>query len=837
MGILTKGQWRLHAVLAVIFGVVVVTSLYMTGRAPQEGTFPRTFQGVLIAHLVAGHVVLLLGAAFVLWHLPRALRTRNGRSILVGLGLTLLAVAAVLSGSALVQGGAADRAQVARIVHSLTALLVPFAYLLHRRLGAGKASPLPWLLAVGSAVACGLAAIGHPRTIAAVTQKSVPEIDPFVPWTDVPGAPRATDPFYPSSARTVSGNPAPDAAILLPEGEAPGVSNCRRCHADIAEQWESSAHRLSSFENPFYAVSVEALRKDPKDGVKRARWCAGCHDPAVMLTGRWEQPVERTETHSRAGLTCLACHAIEKLHDVGGNGGYFLRDDPTDPYIFAETALGVHDKLLQAYPAVHKRQMLKAELHRTSEFCSTCHKVSLEAAVNDYRWIRGQDEYDAWHSSGVNQARAATFYLPPDRKVCQDCHMPLEVARKGDLAAKNGFVKSHRFAAANSGLPFVRKDAEQLKLVESFLKGACRLDVFALANGSDVIAPLDSARPAGDFELHVVVRNKGVGHAFPGGTVDSNEVWLQVTAEDESGKKVLDDAGHVYKALFLDEKGGTIDKRNPQDIRAKVFARTIGPSKSDMARYHLALTGKTKVTARLFYRKFTKQYTDYAGTPEVPPVLVAERSLTLGEDSKVDIPLWERWNDYGVALLDQNDTRAAARAFEEVSRLAPSRPDGPRNLARTALQDGRVEEALEHLADSEKRAPGDAQSAFFWGEALARTNRLEDAASAYTRALERFPLDREARRGLAEVRWKQVDSPQSLLRARAAFLDVLAIDPEDRGAHYRRMLTYRDDPQMEAEARKAYERYRDDEEMKARVTEYLVSHADANRELQPLHVH
>jgi tetratricopeptide (TPR) repeat protein len=711
--------------------------------------------------------------------------------------------------------------------------VIPLLYLLHRRLGVEKPSVLPWLAALASAAACAMGALPPERALAVELRPSVPDKDPFIPWTRSPGAPLPSDPFFPSGVLTASGNLAPDAALL--------DQSCRRCHADIYEQWESSVHHLSSIENPFYAVAVEALRKDPDEGTKRARWCAGCHDPAVLLTGRWEQPIERTETHARAGLTCLACHAIERLRDVGGNGCYVLRDDPTDPYLFSDSALFVHDRLVRAYPEAHKRQMLDPALFRTGEFCSSCHKVSLEAAVNRYRWVRGQDEYDAWHASGVNHAKAATFYLPPVAKTCQDCHMPLEVAKKGDLAAKGGFVKSHRFAAANTALPFVRKDAEQRERVESFLQGACRVDIFALASGERTVAPLpgDAALVAsGTYELHVVVRNKGVGHAFPGGTVDSNEVWLEVEARDEAtGRALVQDSSHVYKALFLDATSHPIDRRNPQDIRATVFARTIGPGKSDMARYRIELAGRARVTARLHYRKFDRHYTDYAGTEPVPDTVIAQDSLVLGGEKKTDVPLWERWNDYGAALLDQNDTRGAALAFGAVSRLAPSRADGPRNLARTALQDGRIEEALGHLEQAEKRAPGDAQNAFFWGEALLRTGRLDDSIAAYERTLARFPLDRDARRGLAEARFKKAQTPAEIAAARAAFLDLLALDPEDRGAHYRRMLTYQGDAEKEAQARLAWERYRVDEEMKARVTDYLAAHPDANRELQPLHVH
>ena len=55
----------------------------------------------------------------------------------------------------------------------------------------------------------------------------------------------------------------------------------------------------------------------------------------------------------------------------------------------------LHDRLLYLDPAPHRNAFLKP-FHReqTAEFCSACHKVHLDVPVNNYRWIRGFNEYD-----------------------------------------------------------------------------------------------------------------------------------------------------------------------------------------------------------------------------------------------------------------------------------------------------------------------------------------------------------------------------------------------------------------------------------------------------------
>ena len=44
-------------------------------------------------------------------------------------------------------------------------------------------------------------------------------------------------------------------------------------------------------------------------------------------------------------------------------------------------------------------------LHRSAEFCGTCHKVHLPAELNGYKWLRGQNHYDSFLLSGVSGHR------------------------------------------------------------------------------------------------------------------------------------------------------------------------------------------------------------------------------------------------------------------------------------------------------------------------------------------------------------------------------------------------------------------------------------------------
>ncbi len=74
--------------------------------------------------------------------------------------------------------------------------------------------------------------------------------------------------------------------------------------------------------------------------------------------------------------------------------------------------------------------------------------------------------------------------------------MPPEPAVLGDLAAKSGQVRSHRFLAVNTALPFLRGDEDTIQRIETFLQDEkLRVDLFALRRGDgEVIYEADRSQ-------------------------------------------------------------------------------------------------------------------------------------------------------------------------------------------------------------------------------------------------------------------------------------------------------------------------------------------------------
>jgi len=473
--------------------------------------------------------------------------------------------------------------------------------------------------------------------------------------------------FFPSSVRTNTGHRLESDFFMKSDA-------CERCHSDIFKQWNSSAHHFSSFNNQWYRKSIEYMQD--VIGVKPSRWCAGCHDPALLFSGKFDTPVREiiNTPEAQAGLGCVMCHSVSKVHSSMGQADYTL-EYPTLAKLAANEnrlARALHDFLVYVNPEPHRRTFMKPFVREDNgEFCSGCHKVHLDTHVNNYRWIRGFNDYDNWQASGVSGLGARSFYYPPKSMRCVDCHMP--VVDSKDMGNVGGKIHSHRFPGANTALPTANKDKEQLDAVTQFLKnGILSVDIFGVspsrephedqkkstgalsgelattfavgeegessvapvtAEVSPLIAPLDRVQaevaPGETYRVDVVVRTRKIGHFFPGGTVDAFDVWLELEATDDAGRVIFSsgavtqdgkgpvDAGaHFYRSLQVDAHGNPIDKRNAWSTRSLVYVRLIPPGAADTVHYRLKVPadarGKIHLTTRLHYRKFAWFNTQFA---------------------------------------------------------------------------------------------------------------------------------------------------------------------------------------------------------------------------------
>src|SRR5580658_7608963 len=455
----------MNRTLSLLIGFLVVSAIYLY-------TFPQAnvlYAGVVLLHAFAGVVV----SVWLLFWLVRW--WRQGEPLL-RVGMVLLFLGAI-TGLVLIYTGALRTEWTLVYVH------IGVSFLGAGLIAAARMGARGWLprhatvrvaaVLVGLAV---LAPVARYLREARWNQHGRIENPVLPPLTMNGEGDGPSGPFFPSSAQIYGGEKIPSQFFMESD-------SCKRCHEDIYNQWNSSAHHFSSFNNQWYRKSIEYMQDTI--GTQPSKWCGGCHDPAVLYAGKMDTPIKQIvhTPAAQAGLGCMMCHSIADVKSTMGQGDFYLEYPKLHELAASKNPVvrTLHDFLVKLNPEPHRRVFLKPFMRQqTAEFCSSCHKVHLDVPVNHYRWIRGFNKYDNWQASGVSGQGARSFYYPPKPQQCADCHMPAEASK--DAGNVNGFVHSHRFPGANTALPTANEDAAQLRLTEAFLKnGSLTVDIFALS--------------------------------------------------------------------------------------------------------------------------------------------------------------------------------------------------------------------------------------------------------------------------------------------------------------------------------------------------------------------
>jgi len=770
-----------------------VTSVeFWTGAALQSWFYYVMF----LLHIVVGVFFAAAMAVFIGWHYRLSFRFPNPAARQLGIGLGIVLTVLTVTGILLVRlVGIAElnhpqARQVTYWIHVVMPFVAVWMFWLHRvagrRINWKKAGQF-W--GATAAVFAGFLAAHQiqsprPKTVPlAATQVKLDEEDKQ---------------FGPSLAKSATGDHiAPD--VLMND------KFCVECHPDVHARWSDSVHKFSSFNNPAYLASISETKDVllTRDGHTEAmNWCAGCHDPVPLFSGRLADPnfdMVRDET-AQAGITCTVCHAISYVNSTEGNGDYTLHEPEQYPFTDSSfaTLRWISRQLIKAKPALHKQTYLKP-FHKTAEFCSTCHKVSLPKELNHYKdFLRGQNHYDSYLLSGVSGHGSRSFYYPPvAQQNCNGCHMPAQTSN--DVAARqlepDGplAVHDHLFPAANTAIAWLRNDEETIRAHREFLENTVRVDLFGLREGHQVDGKLHAPLrptipvvvPGEDYLLEVVVRTLTLGHHLTQGTTDSNELWLEVEVQHENNVIVhsgalsedgtVDPESHFINAFVIDRHGNRIARRNTQDIFTKVYDHQIPPGAGQSVHYALNLppdlTGEIQLRARVLYRKFDSEYMEFVaeharkiGKPlredngegpyrnQLPITVMAQDTLTLplgnaeeaasAETPEVPspYPLWQRWNDYGIGafLKGKGELRQAEQAFLEVEKLGYT--DGPVNLARVYFREGRLDEAGEALQraieqTSEQSKPNPWTVNYLAGIISREQGELDEAEAAFRSVL------------------------------------------------------------------------------------------------------
>ncbi len=860
-----------------LFVLLLVNSVYLLGVTVAGPAYQNWFYlNMFLLHLVLGLAIVVPTIAFGLRHLRNTRHRKNRRAVRVGYALFGAALLLFATGIVLTRvdifGFRLELDQplirsVAYGLHVLCPVAAIWLYIIHRLAG----PRIRWRLGFAGLAFATASVVGM-----LIWQAQDPR-----DW-NIAGPDSGVRYFFPSLARTRTGD-------FIPARTLQNDDYCKECHEDVHARWSQSAHKFSSFNNPVYTFSVKQTRAalSQRDGHARgSRFCAGCHDPVPFFSGAFDDPKFDDPNYdlandemAQAGITCTVCHAISHINSPMGNADYTIEEPIHYPFAFSERPFlkWVNRQLVKAKPAFHKTTFLKP-LHRQPEFCGSCHKVHLPEELNHYKWLRGQNHYDSYWLSGVSGYGVASFYYPHKAESnCNGCHMPLRevgpglqfAARVRDESAQRKTV-DHLFPSANTALPALLPEqfadpkatiAEHARFLESVM----RVDLFGLREGGAIdgalTAPLRPNLPAlqagRTYLLETVIRTLKMGHHFTQGTVDSNEVWLELKVTS-NGRLIghsggidalgeVDPFSHFVNGFVIDRAGNRIDRRNAEDIFVSVYDHQIPPGAAAVVHYLLKVPPGHKddlqIEVTLYYRKFDATIMRYVMNDalyvnRLPVMKLAEDKLVLrvGE-SQTGVavgafPEWQRWNDYGIGLLlepQNGELRQARQAFEQVEALGTA--DGPLNLARVYLREGLVQTDAPRALDRAHKMGANPWSVLWFGALVAEANgdyetviaNLEAIMAGKFKQLESrgFDFSRDYRllnllgsalfqRGLTQ---SGVERKLTMDKAKGCFFRTLALDPENLTAQWGLYLIYRDlGVEDQAEAHRAlHARYKHDD--------------------------
>lgn len=853
------------------------------------------YQYMFLGHLVLGLLLIIPFLVFGIIHMRNSHNRRNRRAVRVGYVLFGCCSAVLVTGLLLLRVAGFDlKLPAARSLvywaHVGSPMAAGWLYWLHRLAG----PRIKWRLGLSYVAVVAGVVVGMVLMHSHDPRK----------W-NVVGPKDGKQYFYPSLALTSDGNFVPEHVLMADK-------YCQKCHPDAYQGWFHSAHRFSSFNNPLYLPAVRETRAvvEKRDGtVQASRWCAGCHDPVPFLSGKFSDPKYDlvNDPSAHAGITCTTCHAMTHVNSTRGNADYTIEEPQHYPFAFSESPLlqWVNELLVKAKPSFHKKTFLKP-LHKQADFCSTCHKVHLPVELNHYKWVRGQNHYDAYLLSGVSGHGARSFYYPEKAvQNCAGCHMPAQPSNDFGArlfaGAEKVSIHDHFFPGANTALPWFRDEQDSIARHQKFMEGVMRIDLFGIKEGGAIDGKLHAPlrpelpvlEPGGEYLLETVIRTLKMGHVFTQGTADSNEVWVEVTVRDQDrviGKSGgLDDAhevdpwSHFVNIFMLDRDGNRIDRRNPQDIFVPLYNHQIPPGAAQVVHYGLRVPEQVKgpltIDVKLQFRKFDKQFMDFVGRSakpgdkpmrdfkpgeryddRLPITTLASDSVTLAvrgapapkstEESK--IPVWQRWNDYGIGLLlegqnagSKGELRQAAAAFAEVESLG--RYDGPLNLARVYNNEGRLDDAVGALNRAARHSNPAAPPwtlAWLTGVINRQQGHFEEAEQNLRSVLENrteetrqrgfdFSLDYEVINELGLTLFDLAKKAESrgtpeqtkerddyLRKAIQQFKKTLSIDQENTVAHFNLSLIYGrlGDKARASRHRKLHAKYKPDDNAKDRAT-------------------
>ncbi|MGQ0721213.1 MAG: hypothetical protein ACT4PE_06525 [Candidatus Eiseniibacteriota bacterium] len=240
--------------VATIVGAYLVSTAYLA----VESSPSLFYVANVFAHAFGGALLTVALAAWAVRGLRQA-RSAGGPAFAVGVISALLIVASAVSAAVLAwrhhtreTAWLLDLHIVLAVSGMVGALL---ACILHARRAPSPALDSGLRVLGAAALLCVGLVLAWPPLVTAPryeAQRIENPPPPFEMAQEAMGGPEG--PFFPSSAATSTGGRIPSNFFMTSEA-------CARCHQDIFDAWNESAHHFSSFNNQWYRRSIEYMQE------------------------------------------------------------------------------------------------------------------------------------------------------------------------------------------------------------------------------------------------------------------------------------------------------------------------------------------------------------------------------------------------------------------------------------------------------------------------------------------------------------------------------------------------------------------------------------------------
>jgi tetratricopeptide (TPR) repeat protein len=283
--------------------------------------------------------------------------------------------------------------------------------------------------------------------------------------------------------------------------------------------------------------------------------------------------------------------------------------------------------------------------------------------------------------------------------------------------------------------------------------------------------------------------------------------------------------------------------------RVVAYDNTVQSGRSTLVRYQIRIPqdakGPLQIVARVNYRHFNQGYLNFilgGKHPAYPVVEVAARTriVQIGENSPHppaagDNPDWMRWNNLGIALLDQQQYARSVRAFEQVTKLRPDYADAYTNIAVAELAWEKYGSARAGVEKSLQLSPGNARALYYLALVERNQGRLDSAITDLRSVAQQYPLSRDAHRELGYSYYQE----HKYALARDQYELLQKIDPDDLAAHYNLAILYRRLGMKQKAAQEAalFADEKEDPMASTYALNFLRSHPDVSNESALWHLH